>query len=221
MKIYPAISFRDTLEKGGSTQPWVVDLLTDEGIPTAFVVKMFNSKQVRQQNAIAKEVYGNILARALGLPVPDYALAKFTPDFLATLSDKEKERNNSCHQGLRFASKYFEGYTTFGDNLLNSKIQDYDLASVYAFDNLIWNIDRGGYRDKPNLIINDEDCLLIDHELIFPFADDPDEPNYRVIDDFKANIWSYRYEKHLFYPYLKSMRSTQKRNRFSCDSLNL
>lgn len=176
---------------------------------------MFNARQIQQQNAVAKEVYGNILAQALNLPVPEALLARFTPNFIATLPEEARIRNEQCHRGLRFASQHHEGATIFGDQLTNSKIQDYDMGTVYAFDNLIWNLDRGGERNKPNLLIQDDDYLLIDHELILPFADDPDIYNDAAIQSFLRNEWQYRYEKHLFYPYLKKMKPIKKEGLFT------
>lgn len=210
MKIYPAIQYLGTLEKGGSTRPWLVELLTNDNGPETYVVKMFTTTQINQHFAVAKEVFGNVLANALFLSVPEAVLARFTPDFLSTLPEEARIRHEQCHRGLRFASKYYEGYTIFGHNLLNSKINDYDMPSIYAFDNLVQNLDRGGYHEKPNLLINDDDYLLIDHELIFPFANDPDEYDNRIIVDFLNNKWNYPYEKHLFQPFLKKKHSSKK-----------
>ena len=210
MKIYPAIEYLGTIEKGGSTRPWLVEVLTDSGEPDTYVVKMFTSDQVRQMNAVAKEVFGNILAAALNLPVPEWALVRFTPEFLATLPEDAKSRNEQCQRGLRFGSRYHEGYTIFGNQLINSRIRDYDMPSVYGFDNLVRNLDRGGYRNKPNLLINDDDYLLIDHEQIFPFANDPDDYNDKAIEEFSNNDWLYPYQVHLFHPYLNGLKPLKK-----------
>jgi hypothetical protein len=214
LKIYPAIQLLQILDKGGSTYPWLVELLDDQQTPATFVVKMFTQRQIQQQHAVAKEVYGNVLAAALHLPVPEAVLVRFTPEFIATLDAQAKSRHEQCHRGLRFATRHHEGYTIFGDHLPNSKVQDYDMASVYAFDNLIRNMDRGGERNKPNLLVRDEDFLLIDHELSFPFADDPDHPNSIVIPAFLRGEWVYNHEKHLFYPYLKKKRPDKKKAMF-------
>lgn len=53
LKIYPAIQLLHILNKGGSTYPWVVEVLDDTDTPAAFVVKMFTPKQVQQQHAVA------------------------------------------------------------------------------------------------------------------------------------------------------------------------
>jgi len=215
LKIYPAIQLLHILNKGGSTYPWVVEVLDDTGTPVPFVVKMFAPKQVQQQHAVAKEVYGNVLAAGFGLPVPEAVLVRFSSEFVATLDPEAKSRYEQSQRGLRFATLYHEGYTIFGDQLPNSKVRDYDMASVYAFDNLIRNMDRGGERNKSNLLVRDEDYLLIDHELSFPFADDPENPNMTIIPAFLKGEWLYNHEKHLFYPYLKKSKLETKQKMFA------
>jgi len=215
LKIYSALQLLQILDKGGSTYPWVVEVLDDTGTPALFVVKMFTPKQIRQQHAVAKEVYGNVLASALGLPVPEAALVKFEPDLVATLDPEAKSRYEQTQRGLRFATRYHEEYVVFSDQLPTSKVRDYDIAWVYAFDNLIWNLDRGGERKKPNLLVRDADYLLIDHEQIFPFADDPDNPNTTVVPNFIRGEFLYNPRNHLFYPYLKKMKPATRQELFA------
>lgn len=210
MNIYRAISFKSVVDKGGSTYPWLVEALNGQGKLVLCVVKMFTPNQLRQQHAVAKELYGNVLAHALQLPAPEAGLMRFDPDFIATLSPEHRTRHEACHKGLRFCTLHQEGYSTFDDHLIHSKVQDYDMAAVYAFDNLVWNTDRGGEHKKPNLLIRDEDYLLIDHEMIFPFANDPDQPNETYLRAFKQKKSFYPAQKHLFYPYLKKKQVQKK-----------
>lgn len=214
MKILPAVQLQRVLDKGGSTKPWLVELLEASDVLAPYVVKVFTPRQIQQQNAVAKEVYGNVLAKALILPVPDCVLAQFSPEFAATLPDEAQAQHARYDRGLHFASEYQAGFTIIGDQLPKSKIWDYEPDSVYAFDNLIRNLDRGGERKKPNFLIRDDDYLLIDHELIFPFADDPDHPDDTVIRAFRRGEWHYRYEKHLFYPQLKNCPVVRKSKLF-------
>jgi len=60
---------------------------------------------------VAKEVYGKVLAAALGLPTPEAVLVRFTPEFVATLNPDAKDRYEQSQRGLRFATRYREGYT--------------------------------------------------------------------------------------------------------------
>ena len=210
INVLTATEFRGIVPKGGSTKPWIVEAYDTAGNTDLYVVKMFTPKQIRQQNAVAKEVFGNVLARSFNLPVPDFALVRFEQAFLETLSSEHREIEQNSHRGLRFGSRFASGYIIFDDALSAAHLDLATMGSVYAFDNLVRNLDRGGFRKKPNLLIRDGDFLLIDHEQIFPFADDPDHYNDAPIRDFQAGKWAYPYQEHLFYKYLQGTSQSQK-----------
>jgi hypothetical protein len=215
LKILEAITLHSVIEKGGSTYPWVVLVQGDETNLAPYVVKLFTPKQIQQQNAVAKEVFGNILAKAFDLPVPEFALIEFGENFIKTLPTELAFLLNSKDKRLKFGSRLAEGYSVFDpSNLSQGKIKTYDIGSVFAFDNLVFNLDRGGARNKPNLLVSDYDFLLIDHEQILPFANDPNTDNDFVLKSFRQMQWKYPYENHLFYPYLKKMRSGTKQKVF-------
>ncbi|MCF8248194.1 MAG: hypothetical protein K9J37_23445 [Saprospiraceae bacterium] len=187
----------------------------EENTIAPYVVKVFTPKQILQQNAVAKEVFGSVLAKAFDLPVPDFALIDFGNDFIETLLPENKAILQNKDKRLKFGSKLAEGFSVFDTtNLSSGKIKSYDIGSVFAFDNLVWNLDRGGPRNKPNLLVSDYDYLLIDHELIFPFADDPNNDHNVALNNFRQVQWKYPYENHLFHPYLKKMRGTNKQDVF-------
>lgn len=227
LEICKTIELLSILNKGGSTYPWLVNLLDDKQAVSAFVVKIFTHRQIEQQNAVAKEVFGNLLAHQLSLSAPRAVLAQFTNEFVNTLTQEYRERHLECHRGPRFATLHHEGYSIFGDHLPKSKVKEYDIASIYAFDLLTQNPDRGGFRNKPNLIIQDNGgYLLIDHEQIFPFFNDPEHPNEQIISDFLKIKSSYNHQTHLFYPYLKEYKINKLEQMFapfisSLDQLNI
>lgn len=227
LEICETVEFLGILNKGGSTYPWLVNLLDDEQAVSTFVVKIFTHRQIEQQNAVTKEVFGNLLAHQLSLSAPRAVLTQFTKEFIKTLPPELLKTHSESHKGLRFASLHYEGYTIFGDHLPKSKVKEYDIASVYAFDLLTQNPDRGGFRNKPNLLIQDNGgYLLIDHEQIFPFFNDPEHPNEQIISDFLKIKSSYNHQKHLFYPYLKEYKINKLEQMFapfisSLDQLNI
>ena len=55
--VVTATEFRGVVPKGGSTKPWVVEAYDTSGNTDLYVVKMFTPKQIRQQNAVTKEVF--------------------------------------------------------------------------------------------------------------------------------------------------------------------
>ncbi|GAA4462419.1 hypothetical protein GCM10023189_39050 [Nibrella saemangeumensis] len=216
LPIYQAVSFDAPVNQGGSTNPWIIRVLTHRDTIEPYVVKLFTKRQIEQQHAVAKEVYGNLLACEFELPVPDFALIEFGPEFMTTLSDEQLNRLKICHGGLKYGSALATDMAIFKQGLLPSFLKEYNLGTIFAFDNLVQNLDRGGLRDKPNLLINDDNFLLIDHEQTFPFADDVDA-DASVDWSFDATEWSkiyFAYHKHLLLPYLKELRKTAKLEAF-------
>jgi hypothetical protein len=46
---------------------------------------------------------------------------------------------------------------------------------------MIFNSDRGGYRNKPNLLVDEDGFILIDHELTLHLLDDNNGGSLNVI----------------------------------------
>lgn len=214
MNILSATKFHGFIEKGGSTIPWKVTLRNFKGEENAYIVKVFKKTVNNQQFATAKEFYGNILAKEFDLLVPECAFADFTQSFIKiSLGKNERRFLQSKDQNLKFASRYIEGAPVFSNLLHRNVLKEYDFAQVYAFDFLCANLDRGGFRNKPNLLIDDDDIILIDHEQTFPFIDSQSGFE-KFMEDFKNETTYYQYQKHIFYPYLLALRTKAKRNLF-------
>lgn len=212
-KLIP-IRFDGLLKTGGSTKPWVVFAIRDgEQQPdeTPYVVKLFTADNVKQQPCIAKEFIGNHLAGEFDLQVPHAGIIDLgSEDFQATLDPDTLKILSGKHVGTTFASRLVDG-TLVNDQLRNSFTNMIDLASIFAFDCLILNIDRGGIRNKPNLLMDDEGFILIDHELSLYLMDDRSgKAFHKVIGNFNKNTTEYLYEKHLFYPRLKNYKGNKK-----------
>ena len=207
LPIYPAVSFVKQITKGGSTYPWLVEVAENESL-VPYVVKLFTYRQTAQYQPLVKEVLGNALAQMFDLPVPKVAFINFGQVFIESLPDfLQKELQDKDHR-ICFGSRFEAEYEIVETKNLKKIFKNYDLGSIYAFDNLIWNTDRGGFRNKPNLLINNEDFLLIDHELILPFT------HVDTIQKVKNGIWEYNFQKHLFYPILKNAKNTNQNHIF-------
>lgn len=215
MQIYEAISFQEVINAGGSTYPWRVMVIDEQQQIRSFLAKIFTERQLLQQHAIAKELFGNILASEFELPVPKAGLINFSEIFIKyQLNDKEKKTLQTKAKGYKFGCEWVNGMHIVDANNLKSHFKEYDLATIFAFDNFVLNLDRGGYRNKPNLLLNDDDFLLIDHEQIFHFADDVTTSYNAVITDFRNDVWQYQAEKHLLYPFLKNLTPRVKQDIF-------
>ncbi len=182
--------------------------------PIPYVVKLFTEKQTQQIHPIAKEVFGNELAREFDLAVPEWALIRFGGAFVASLPEREGLRLREIRAGLKFGSVEIPNAPIVDVRQQRAFLKNYDIGTIFAFDNLVWNLDRGGSHNKPNLLINDDTLVLIDHEQIFPFANDTLAPDAYVMPSFERSAWYYPYDKHLFYPLLKRMSASEKASVF-------
>lgn len=113
------------------------------------------------------------------------------------------------HIGNTFCSRLLNA-TIVNESLKTTTFDIWDCATLFAFDCMILNADRGGHHKKANLLADDEGFILIDHELSLHFIDNESEDAYNVImNGFKANIWPAIYLKHLFYSRLKSYKRSK------------
>lgn len=195
--------------------PWKV-LLLDEGIQVEYIVKLFSEKTTEQIHPVAKEVIGSILACEFGLFTPDIALTNFDNFFIENiLSQRERDILNRKHNGWKFASKYQDGMSIFSPAKHKILLSKYDIANIFAFDCLIYNTDRGRRSDKPNLLVEDDNYLLIDHELTLPFIDNEEGMFKMIMAKFRESKLDYNCQSHLLYPIIKSYHFKIKQDIFS------
>ena len=199
---------------GGSTKPWrIVGIDGDKSQPeeTPYVVKLFTERQIIQGHSIAKEFICNTLASQFDLEVPEACLVNLRDEGFKSTLEKEPLKNLSQkYSGPTFSSRLIDA-SLINEQLKGPAYRMHDYATLFAFDCLIFNTDRGGYRNKPNLLVDDEGFILIDHELTFSFIDSGDDKGYnKIIEDLNGNAWPSFYQKHLFYPLLKSYRGPKK-----------
>jgi len=203
--------------KGGSTKPWSVTCIDENSndlIMIPCVVKLFTPNHIAQSCHIAKEFIGSELAREFDLDTPESYLVNLTdPKFLSTLLKEDVEELKTKHQGTTFCSKLINA-SLVSEGLKKSTFSINDCATLFAFDCMIMNADRGGHHNKANLMMDDDGFILIDHELCLHFIDGESDDALKVIlDDFDENRWPKIYFHHLFYSKLKAYRG-QKKNLF-------
>lgn len=181
--VYRAYRFIKPL-KGGTTRPW--QILADSGkdSPELYVLKLFTRKDLEQQNYIAHEIMGSVLAKEFDLNTPDTALIELDETFLSTVPAIQYQDWRNCSQDLMFGSKFIEG-AEFSPALHMRYLNKDEVPSILAFDMLIANTDRN--RNKPNLLISERQFQLIDHERAFGY----DKPATTKL--------SYLIQQHLLY----------------------
>lgn len=194
--IYQAIEFKDEMI-GGSTRPWQVTVLKN-GTPASYVVKLYSEKNNDQNCTVFKECVCSCLAKEFDLQTPEPALIDFTPQFVNTLPDNFKAVLKLKDSRLKFATELLEPpYQNYSPSLQEKYLKTYDIGSIYAFDNLILNVDRR--TDKPNLLFKGERAVLIDHELTLATTEN-------TLNELKNNhVWAHNYKRHIFYEALRNL----------------
>lgn len=190
--------------EGGSTRPWKV-LVLAEGKPIPYVVKNFQTNTITSSQSVAREVFGNALASALDLNVPDPALILYNDDFLSTLSKDDLDFIRLRDDRVKFGCKFIEGSVAFTATTPRSIIEKYEAENIFAFDNLIFNVDRRV--NKPNILLLDKGYFLIDHELSLAI-------NLQSIRNFESEHSIYTFRNHVFFNHLRKAQKANKSNYF-------
>ena len=207
LPIYEAISFQSVM-LGGRTNPWLV-LVNENGQEKPYVVKLFNEIENSRRESIANEIVGNVLATEFGLLTPKPALIDIdNPDFIKTIRDP-----NAFHiyehadERIKFGCEYVYPNTPYvkGAFTRTQVKRAIEIDTLFAFDNLIVNRDRG--QSKPNILMKDRSAVLIDHELAFEIDRD-------TIDRINDKNWIGGFEYHIFHGYLKKSTKSTKEQYF-------
>ena len=141
------------LREGGSL-PAIVD--TDGGL---FVVKFRGAGQ--GPKVLIAEIVAGLLARELGLPVPQLALVHVSESFGRAEPDPEIQDILRRSHGLNVGVAYLDGAFNF-DAYAASDLISPELASeIVWFDALVTNPDRT--HRNPNILICERKPWLIDH----------------------------------------------------------
>ena len=158
--------------RGGLTQPKLVGALDKHERYKLVVLKLKNpglpvGEAHYAGTSLACELICAVLARALGLNVPDYAIVKVTEDFANSVHDKSirhllmkniGENFGSVHN--RYLAEWNASYVTRSQVLLNR------LEDLLTFDAVVMNEDRSIF--KPNLMYRGDLLVPIDHSLALP-----------------------------------------------------
>lgn len=203
LPIYRAIQKISSLE-GGTTKPWKVIVL-EENTPVPYVVKFFNTKDIEEAHHVAHEVFSNALVKHLDLSCPDAALIVLDEAFIETLSEEDRLFLASKDERVKFGSKFIEGSVPYNSAAPRYTFERYEVEHIYAFDNLVFNVDRRVL--KPNILLQDNGYYLIDHELSLPI-------NLKIIQNLNKGVSFYEFKNHIFYKYLKSAKHENRINYF-------
>ena len=167
-----AVEYRKDMS-GGLTQPKLVDALDNHGQYTRVVLKLKNpGTPVRvgghfAGTSLACELICAVLARALGLNVPDYAVVKVTRTFANSVHDKLKRDLLLRNIGEHFGSVHNPSLAEWNAKYVTrSQVLFNRLEDILTFDAVVMNGDRSIW--KPNLMYRGDLVVPIDHSLALP-----------------------------------------------------
>ena len=153
LPVLTATRYVQPLREGGSL-PAIVD--TDDGL---FVAKFRGAGQ--GPRALIAELITGLLARKVGLPVPDLAVIDIVPEFGRAEPDPEIQEVLRASHGVNIGLRYLDGAFNF-DGVAAAELVNATFASELVwFDALMTNPDRT--HRNPNLMICRRTPWLIDH----------------------------------------------------------
>jgi hypothetical protein len=170
MNLEPPLSlvcteYRVRLTNGSLSQPLIVGAEDDTGTMREVVLKVRTPDRGVHfgPTSLACELICAILARALNLPVPQYAIVEIPPNFPDVVPDPDIKNLLAANIGENFATIYQHGYSIWFPAMPKSSSVLDDLEEFVGFDTVVLNHDRTA--QKPNLLVKGEDFMLIDHSL--------------------------------------------------------
>lgn len=181
-----------------SNHPMEVWAFDKDSKRSKYYVKSFRKSPINSFPT-AKEIICSEMALALDLPVPRYDIIEIDDSTLNCYYPENEVRR--FYKGYKFCSKKLDQYAIFNKNVSVGFLRDYEIASIFAFDVLMQNTDRGGFLDKPNLLINDDSLIMIDHELTLSFINDKQNKT-----DYENNIRAFPYYHHVLLNHIKSIK---------------
>lgn len=152
--------------KSGRTKPLVIECSRAGHTNQTFVVKAVGLPEVTQ-GSLFQEIFGNLLARELGVNTPDAALINLGTDFVASVN-RYSDFKLHLVAGIGAGSKYFKlGFNniTAGATLTTEELAQ--AALIYGFDLIAQNPDRR--TDKPNCAMRSGQLMAYDFEMSFSF----------------------------------------------------
>jgi len=165
---------------GGSTSPLLVQANDREKtVPIKLVMKLRHppngegTSHVGSTSLIA-ELVASLLARAVGVMVPDFGVIELSEELAGVSAPEEPEIRVALKEsvGENFASALIGQVEPWMDVTFGRRpsggLKD-NANAVLQFDASIWNADRGV--DTTNLLVDGEDLYCIDHSMSFAVRD--------------------------------------------------
>jgi hypothetical protein len=188
-----------------------IDKITND--KSDYVVKLRKAERMSNE-ASMRELLASFIAMQMEIPIVEPAIIDIHEDFLELLKGNDAWGVAKKSLGFNYGSKYIKEYVTL---LLNKDLNNHQIPfaqDAFAFDLYIQNSDRTN--NKPNLLTNGLEIIVLDHEIAFGFVFAPFMP---------ANIWDMNEDhkawirQHCLLPLIKGQNYDFERFSLKLDNL--
>ncbi|MGB8190842.1 MAG: HipA family kinase [Chitinophagaceae bacterium] len=168
LPVIEALSLHEVFNSGAN-RPLLITGVDSGGVKEDYVVKLRSAERMSNE-ACMRELLALFIAAEMDIKSVSPVVINISPQFVDLLVGDNEWQVTSQSIGLNFGSKYIKGPKTIlvGENL-NSHQLPYAQA-IFAFDILIQNADRTV--NKPNMLTDGAEIIILDHELAFGFVFD-------------------------------------------------
>jgi hypothetical protein len=159
-----AIRF-DRPMKSGRTAPLLVACERTDGQLVEVVAKFAGGKQLGPLG-LMREGLCAMLAKDLGLPVPECLVVRIDTDFIASIASSAPEVAATLRASVALgfgSAKLPPGFSAWMPDRRIPKAMRASAAEIFAFDLLVQNSDRRP--ENPNLQSRGDQFAIFDHEL--------------------------------------------------------
>jgi hypothetical protein len=195
-RIYPQV-LREGFESSQNRPVLIRGINVDTGVADYYVIKPAGANRM-YNGAAMRELIASLLALELELQTPEPVIVEVDDRFIELTKGTVYYSSFEKSQGLNFGSKYIEGHNIWKDDHFKTPVLFSEIQKIFIFDIFIENSDRN--KIKPNLMTNNQQILIFDHEIAFSFAD--------ILLYNNATPWKFSdndiqlFQNHLFYNFL-------------------
>lgn len=169
----------------------------DNGASDYYVLKPNGSSRM-YPGATMREFIAALVANELGLSTPEPVIIEIDEKFVQLANDEMSYQVLNKSIGLNYGCLYLSGLSTWTNASFLYKNLFSTIQKVFIFDVFIENTDRS--QGKPNMLTDNKDIVILDHEIAFSFIDlllyKNDTP--WLLNDNDKDL----FRKHLFYSFL-------------------
>lgn len=147
----------------GLSSPLFVDCVNASGQRRRAVLKLRDPQTADRRPwhlCLVRDLVGTVIARHLGLTVPDYAIVEIDQSFALSTARHTLGGRIAANVGANFGTTLIDAVTEAGDGATE------DWAPVLGFDSLGFNADRK--TGNPNALWTGSRLYLIDHGMLAP-----------------------------------------------------